>query len=116
MKRYPHYLTAWMFCAILCGCASLGITPAKTFTQRVAYAYGTTTGLREAATHSLEAKTLASADGAYVLKVADETRTLLDAAQAATQVGDTQTGEARLVLALQMLETLQAYLDKKVAK
>lgn len=95
---------------LLVGCASLGLAPASSFGDRLAYSYGTHTAVLVAATQSLEAGELDSADASRVLKVADEARTALDAAKLAHGVGDASTAEGRLQLATALLTNLQAYL------
>lgn len=102
--------------AMLASCASLGIEPAKSLPDRIAYAAGVNAGLRNAAANALNAHTLSSVDGEYTLNVSDQTRTLLDASKLALASGDPKTAEGRLVLALNILTQLQAYLDKRVAK
>jgi hypothetical protein len=48
-----------------------------------------------------------------VLKLADESRALLDAARAAAKVGDPTTANGKLVLATSILTQLQTYLRSK---
>lgn len=115
MKIALH-VAALVLWTLLSGCASLGITQPKSLPDRIAYAYGVNAGLRTAAANSLNAHTLSSIDGEYVLNVSDQTRTLLDASKLAVSAGDTATAEGRLLLALNVLEQLQAYLNERVAK
>ena len=99
--------------AFLAACAELGLAPAQTFDQKLAYAYGTHTAVIQTATQALTDKTITSTDARQVLKLADESRTLLDAARAASGAGDPSTAEGRLTLAAQILTQLQAYLRSR---
>lgn len=112
--RNVAYMSALLM--ILAGCASVGLAQPKKLSDRVAYAYGVNAGLRNAAANSINAQTLSSTDGEYVLNVSDQTRTLLDASKLALDAGDPKTAEGRLVLALNVLEKLQAYLNERVPK
>lgn len=95
---------------ILVGCASLGLAPASTFSDRLAYSYGTHSAVLISATQSLEAGEIGSDDASRVLKIADEARTALDGAKLAAGAGDVTTAEGRLQLATSILVDLQAYL------
>ena len=103
-----HYLLFML--ALLAGCAQLGLAPAQTFEQKLAYAYGTHTAVLNAATSALDAKTLKSTDAEQVIKLATESRVLLDAAKSANAVGDVNTANGKLLLGVQILEQLQIYL------
>ncbi len=95
---------------VLSACASFGLAPASSFSDRLAYSYGTHTAVLTAATDSLEAGEIGSEDAARVLKVADEARRALDAARIASNAGDVSTAEGRLQLATALLTELQTYL------
>jgi hypothetical protein len=97
----------------LTACAQLGLAPASSFSDRLAYAYGTHTAVLTSATHSLEAGEISSEDATRVLKVADQARQALDAAKLALTAGDTSTAEGRLQLAVALLGELQTYLRAK---
>ncbi len=105
--------TAFLALLLLTGCAALGLSSAKTFDQKLAYAYGTHTAVLQAAASAVTAKTLSASDGEEVLKLADESRALLDAAKAA---GDTATGGSKLALAATILTQLQTYLNARGVK
>ena len=98
---------------LLAGCAQLGLAPAQSFDQKLAYAYGTHIAVQQTATQALTAGDITSADAEQVLKLADESRALLDGARAASGAGDPSTAEGRLVLATTILTQLQAYLRSK---
>lgn len=95
---------------VVVGCSSLGMAPAQSFNDRLAYSYGTHTAVLTATTQSLEAGEIGSQDAARVLKIADEARTTLDAAKLANGIGDMKTAEGRLQLATTILTQLQTYL------
>lgn len=112
--KIAFYATVWLILALFAGCQSLGLAEPKSLSQRIAYAYGTNAGIRTAAANSLTAGAISVADGEYVLKVTDETRTLLDASHTALLGGDPSTAEGRLLLALGVLDTLQTYLNRRL--
>lgn len=97
----------------IAGCAGLGLAPAQNFEQKLAYAYGTHTAVQQAAIQALNDKALSSTDALQVLKLADESRTLLDQARAVSKLGDLSGADGKLVLATQILVNLQAYLRAK---
>ena len=99
--------------AILAACAQLGLAPAQSFDQKLAYAYGAHTAVLKATTSALKAKSLSSADAEHVATLADQSRQLLDAAKVASTGGDVTTATGRLLLATQILEQLQVYLRSK---
>lgn len=99
--------------ACLAACPGLGLQPAGTFKEKLAYAYSTHTALQNAAASSLAAHEITSADAEAVLKIADESRQVLDAAKVADSAGDPKTAEGRLLLATSILEQLQTYLRSK---
>lgn len=96
---------------LLGACASLGLVPAETFEQKLAYAYGTHTAVMQAAADALIAKEIDADEGAQVLKLADESRALLDAARSLQGI-DPGAATNRLVLATTILTQLQSYLRR----
>lgn len=98
---------------ILTACASLGLAPASTFEERLAYAVSQNAAVRETAAVSLERNELAMEDARRVLKITDEVRTALDAARLAAGAGDVSTAEGRLQLATSILVNLQAFLRSR---
>jgi hypothetical protein len=94
----------------LLGCASLGLAPASTFDERLAYAVSQNTAVRQAAANALDAGDIATEDAKRVLSITNEVRTALDAARLASGLGDTSTAEGRLQLATALLVELQKYL------
>jgi len=98
---------------LLTACASLGLAPASSFEERLAYAVSQNAAVRNAAAVSLERQEIALEDAQRVLKITDEVRTALDAARLASGVGDTSTAEGRLQLATAILVELQNYLRSR---
>lgn len=97
---------------ILAACANLGLAPASSFDERLAYAVSQNAAVRKAAAVSLENGELALEDAQRVLKITDEVRTALDAARLASNAGDTSTAEGRLQLATAILIEIQNYLRR----
>lgn len=91
-------------------CASIGLQPATSFTQRLGYAYGTHTSVLQGTTAALDAKEITSTDAEHILVVADQGRMVLDGAKVAFAGGDVTTAEGKLKLAAGILTQLQAYL------
>jgi hypothetical protein len=115
MSRHPFaaITVAYLTFLLLTACASLGLAPAATFEEKLAYAVSQNAAVRQTAANSLEAGDIALADAQSVLKLTDEARTLLDAARLAAGAGDLSTAEARLGLATTILVKLQAYLRER---
>lgn len=109
--RNRHWLYLWL--VLLAGCASFGLATPQTFDQKLAFAYGTHSAVQQGATQALADKTLSSTDAMQVLKLADESRALLDAARAAAKAGDPTTANGKLLLATSILTQLQTYLRSK---
>ena len=109
MSRLKHWALSLIVPVIL-GCAALGITPAQSFDDKLAYAYGMNTALREASTSALEAKTISSEDMEHIMAVNAQARNLLDSARV---IGDPKAAESKLVLATSLLIQLQNYLRAK---
>lgn len=98
---------------ILTACASLGLAPASSFEERLAYAMSQNAAVRNTAAVSLEHQEISLEDAQRVLKITDEVRTVLDAARLAAGAGDVSTAEGRLQLATSILVNLQAYLRNR---
>jgi hypothetical protein len=101
------------FLFVLTACASLGLAPASSFEERLAYAVSQNAAVRNAAATSLEVGDIDLEDARTVLKITDEARTLLDAARVASGAGDLSTAEARLSLATTLLVKLQQHLRER---
>lgn len=96
---------------LLAGCAQLGLAPAQTLSQKIAYAYGTHTAVLQATTAAVTAGTLSSSDATSVLKMADGSQALLDSARALAAAGDVNGATNKLALATAALTALQQYLN-----
>jgi hypothetical protein len=101
---------------VVTGCESMGIQPARSFDQNLAYAYSSHTAVLESAANALEAGSLTVEDAEAVLALADQSRTLLDSARLAAGAGDVTTAEGRLALATNVLQQLVAYLNARGVK
>ncbi len=118
MTRYPStrsYLgiTALSVLAfVLLACSSLGLAPAQTLDQKIAYGYAQNAGVRQAAATALENHRLEVGEARAVLETTNQIRSVLDASKAATDVGDLKTAEARLALAISLLAALQQRLNQ----
>jgi len=95
---------------LLSACSSLGLQPAETLDQRIAYAYGVQAAVNDATTAALTAGSITKADAQSVLKTSLEARVLLDAARVANGAGDPTTAQGRLTLAVNLLTQLQTFL------
>jgi len=98
--------------AVLSACTSLGLAPAKSFDEKLAYAYGVHTALESSAATAVRAHELTQAEGANVLKIADNAREVLDSAKA-IEATDAAGAATKLALATSILNQLQAYLAKR---
>lgn len=99
-------------CVLVLLTACAAFTAPKSFDDRLAYAYGTHTAVLTAAASSVTAKELSSAQGEQVLRLADDSRRLLDAARLTATAGDVKTAEGQLALAANVLTQLQTYLRR----
>lgn len=109
MTKLARFIPA-LLALLIVGCASLGLAPASTFEERLAYAVTQNAAVRTAAANSLDAGDIGVDDAKRVLAVTDQVRTALDAARLATNAGDVETAEGRLQLATALLLELQRYL------
>jgi hypothetical protein len=107
----PQRLLLLPLLLVLSACAALA--PAKSFDDRLAYAYGAHTAVLAAAANSLSVHELSSTDAEQVLKLADDSRRVLDAARLAAGAGDVKTAEGQLALATNILTQLQTYLRRQ---
>lgn len=98
---------------LLVGCAQIGLQPAQTFDEKVAYAYGSVTSLRLSAVNALNAGTIMSADADKVQTLADQARAFLDGARAVNAAGDNAGAEDKLMRASIILTELQKYMAAK---
>lgn len=113
MKR--HYALAYVLCALLTACSSLGLAPAKSLSDRLAYSYGVLTAVNNTAAQEVNAGTLKTEDAEHILKIGDEARALLDGAKSLLATGDEAGANNKLVLATAILTQLQTYLREHKA-
>lgn len=114
MKRLMHGTGVGIFLfVLLSACSQLGLAPADSFDKKLAYAYGTHTAVLQSATSAVVHKDITPDDGKQVLKLADESRGLLDAAKDLSVTGDLTGAGNKLVLATAILTQLQTYLRAK---
>ena len=107
MRNY----SAMCLLLVLAACAAW--QKPQNFNEQLAYAYGTHTAVLTAAASAVEVGSLSPNDGQQVLRLADESRVLLDAARVASGAGDIKTAEGQLALATSILTQLNAYLDAR---
>lgn len=105
----PLLLTAAL-CAGLQGCAALGLAPAQSADESIAYGYGLYTGVESALSASVAAGQITKTTATVVDERAGQARSLLDAAHAAESVNPTGAA-SDLATAMQALEALQAWLN-----
>lgn len=109
-------LTLLAMCMLLTACAQVGLAPAQSFDQKLAYGYSTVTAVRTSAAQALNAGTIDVLDAKKALAITDEARAGLDAAGAANGHGDTSTAVGKLALATALLTQLQQYLISRGVK
>lgn len=112
MNKIPLHAAAWL-CVFLAGCAALGLPQAQNFEQRWGYALATHTAVMSSAAASVRAGDLSKEDGAQVLRLADESKALLDAAELIANAGNEEAANQKLALATSILTQLQQYLRSR---
>lgn len=95
---------------LLAACGALQLAQPQSFDQKVAYANGNLTAVVDTTTQALQGGRLTANEAKAVREVANQARTLLDTAQAATDVG---VADQNLALAIALLENLQTYLNDR---
>lgn len=113
MHKVNGFVVFLCLALALGACASLGLAPASSFEDKLAYAVTQNAAVRTAAASSLDHGDIAVEDAKAVMKITDEVRGLIDAARVASGAGDLSTAEARLSLATQILVKLQAHLRSR---
>lgn len=113
----PAYFSYLLVAALmLTGCASLGLEPAKSFDETLAYTVSQNAAARQAAANALDAGSIDLSDAQFVLKTTDNAREFLDAAKVASGAGDIKTAEGKVALAKTVLTELQSYLRTRSKK
>ncbi len=110
--RYPARLLTLVLLQCLAGCAALGLAPAKSFDEQLAYAYGTYTAVLQATATARDAGTLKPSDVQHVTAAADQVRGLLDGARS-VETTNPKGAADRLHLATSILAELQTWLHGK---
>jgi hypothetical protein len=100
---------------LVVACQSLGLAPAQSFDQKLAYAYGTHTAVLQATTTAVNAGSLKAQEGESVLALANQARALLDSARI-LEATDATTAGNKLALAAGVLTQLQTYLQSRGIK
>lgn len=114
MKRNSAFAATIIL--FLTACGALGLQPAKTLEERLAYAYASHTAALQATSSSLNNQAITAADAREMLGHLDEARRALDATRAAVMAGDMGTAEGKLAVALQLLTTVQTYLHSQARR
>lgn len=107
----------WLFVvvAVLVSCAALGLEEAKSFPDRLAYAEGLNTALRDASSDALANHEITSQDMEHVIEINKQAKPLLLAARSLMNT-DPSTAEGKLLAATKLLTDLQNYLRAKGVK
>lgn len=106
---------ALLVMTMLAGCASLGLEPPHDLGDRLAYAEGMNTALRDASSDALDHHEITSNDMAHVIAVNKQAKELLAAARLVMDT-DPKTAEGRLLAATKLLTELQNYLRARGVK
>lgn len=117
MKQFRNCFAGFLaLCMLLTACAQLGLTPAETFDQKLAYGYSTVAAVRTSSADALNAGKITVPDAQRALVVTDTARAALDAAGDANRAGDASTAIGKLTLATALLTQFQQYLQSKGVK
>lgn len=103
-------------CMMLTACAQVGLAPAETFDQKLAYGYSTLAAVRISSADALKTGAITVSDAKQALVITDTARASLDAASAANGAGDVSTAIGKLQAATALLTQLQQYLQSKGVK
>lgn len=112
MRKFKISLTALILLA-LSACASLGLEPAASLEDRIAYAVSNNAAVRNSAATSAQLGEISREDAARVLAITDQVRLSLNAARVAAGSGDFETAEGRLQLASAILIEVQNFLRSR---
>lgn len=110
-----HYLSLLFGLLVVAGCAQLGLAPAQTLDQKLAYAYGVETGLLNTIATATTAGTLSSTTASKANTLVLTAKSVLDGARAVET--SNPTGAATdLALATSALTAVQTYLTANGVK
>jgi hypothetical protein len=108
-----HYKIALPFLLlILVSCATLGLEQPKTFNERLAAGYATTTAARDSAATLLTSGKITADDAQQVQNQCDNVRSGLDIARD-IHASNPPAGDAKLTAVLAGLTALQSYLQTR---
>jgi hypothetical protein len=93
-------------------CQSLGLAPARSLDDRLAYAYGVHTAVVEVISSAAQTGQLTPPEARQAANLAENSRQILDTAKALEQT-DAKGASSRLTLATAVLDQLQAYLKSR---
>lgn len=96
-------------------CQSLGLAPARSLDDRLAYAYGVHTAVVEVISSAAQTGQLKPQEARQAANLAENSRQLLDAAKAIEQTDPGAAG-AKLTLATAVLDQVQTYLKSRGPK
>ena len=107
-----------MFAALVlfAACTQMGLTPAQSLDEKIAYGYGAVTSVRTSAAQAVTVGAISKADGSAVLAATDSARAVLDGASAASRYGDAPTAMTKLATATAIIAQLQQYLTARGVK
>lgn len=111
MKR----VVPWVMLVLLVGCAQLGLEPATSDVEKLAYAYSQNAAIRRSAAEAFRAGALSKADAQQVLIVTDHAREALDDATRFLGV-DLASFNGKLQFAVATLSAAKDFLAKKGVK
>ena len=92
------------------GCAGLGLTAPKSVPQTLAYTEASVTAVRQSTLTMLQAGQISTETAIKAAAGADQAMAAIRAARVASAAGDLSTAQAQLLVATQILTTLQAAL------
>lgn len=91
-------------------CAQIGLAPAQSVEQQIAYGYTTLASVRSTTADLLTAKTIKVDDAKMVQGMADQARAALDLARVAVSAGIPKDAQSALTLANSVLSQINTYL------
>lgn len=110
MTRYLRGAAALVAACMLVGCASVGLAPAQSTDESIAYGYGTYVAVEDALSTALQAGSVTKPEAIAIDRSAGQALVLLQAARLAESV-DPQRASSDLALATSALTALQAWLN-----
>lgn len=112
MQRVQRYFMFYVMAALVAGCASLGVPPADTFSEKLAAGYSLNAQVRATATELLNAKKISSSDGQNVMDQTNNFRAGLDIARTMAMT-NLESAESKLNAVRNGMTALQSYLASR---